>query len=502
MVGSYEESILRGRMSTVPSKPLNFVAQIGVLGLGNCKPNLRCPAHVSVPFPAVFYSYGTANVGRMPSLEDGPSPYVGLIDIENALGKPNEGKEDRRKRRSATPSASYAPFQDCDMIDIESQATQTLSELELRKREKKKRRSASPKAPPGGSYRIPQKGQLQIVIKNPNKTAVKLFLVPYDLQGMEPGTKTFIRQRSYSTGPIIDMPLGSRPESPASGLQGSGTSWTEPADRPTLRYLIHLHICCPSRGRFYLYKSIRVVFANRVPDGKEKLRNEIQLPEPRYSTYKHDRDSNVGPTSSAHASGMSDLNAAKALRRRSAGFGMGAAGLDALDGIGMHDEPATFSGNDPYSYSRTSPSAPIQPIPFNLVRHSKIRPAPTGQSENMELDLASRSVAALTSRIRTPPPALPSASMATSARPPNALTSPPASSVFFSGSWKSSSTGSSNSGAYGKLSKGDVGYGGNAFSGTGSDGSEAGEGLLAKRLRGLDVQRHLTGPGEQGMPDE
>ncbi|CRK38422.1 hypothetical protein BN1723_015326 [Verticillium longisporum] len=34
MVGSYEESILRGRMSTNPSKPLDFLAQIGVLGLG------------------------------------------------------------------------------------------------------------------------------------------------------------------------------------------------------------------------------------------------------------------------------------------------------------------------------------------------------------------------------------------------------------------------------------------------------------------------------------
>ena len=37
MVGSYEQSILRGRMSTTPSRPLDFVAQIGVLGKGKCK---------------------------------------------------------------------------------------------------------------------------------------------------------------------------------------------------------------------------------------------------------------------------------------------------------------------------------------------------------------------------------------------------------------------------------------------------------------------------------
>src|SRR5204863_8845212 len=133
----------------------------------------------------------------------------------------------------------------------------------------------SPKTPPGGSYRIPQKGQLQIVIKNPNKTAVKLFLVPYDLKDMEPGTKTFIRQRSYSTGPVIEMPIASSPSSGPGVSQKSPLKLDNANDRPTLRYLIHLHICCPSRGRYYLYKSIRVVFANRVPDGKEKLINEI-----------------------------------------------------------------------------------------------------------------------------------------------------------------------------------------------------------------------------------
>lgn len=35
-----------------------------------------------------------------------------------------------------------------------------------------------------------------------------------------------------------------------------------------------------------MYDNIRVVFANRVPDGKEKLRNETQLPHPKYSPYK------------------------------------------------------------------------------------------------------------------------------------------------------------------------------------------------------------------------
>ena len=134
------------------------------------------------------------------------------------------------------------------------------------------------------------------MIKNPNKTAVKLFLVPYDLSDMEPGQKTFIRQRSYSAGPIVDMPLTSRSNLGTDRPEASLPTSEDPNERPTLRYLLHLHICCPAKGRYFLYKSIRVVFANRVPDGKERLRNEIQLPDPRYSAYKPARDSNIGPT--------------------------------------------------------------------------------------------------------------------------------------------------------------------------------------------------------------
>ncbi|KAF2279221.1 uncharacterized protein EI97DRAFT_498738 [Westerdykella ornata] len=315
MVGSYEESILRGRMSTTPSRPLNFVARIGVLGKGQCKPSLRCPPHVTVPFPAVFYSYGGGN-SRI--ADNSPSPYVGLIDLENTLPNPEDGQESKRKRRHTIPQ----PMAD----EVEQPGTDcqgpTLSNDGVRRREKHKRRSNSPRAPPGGSYRIPQQGQLQIIIQNPNKTAVKLFLVPYDLSDMEPGQKTFIRQRSYSAGPIIDMPLANRKNLGTDRPEAALTGSEDPNDRPILRYLIHLHICCPSKGRFYLYKSIRVVFANRVPDDKEKLRNEIQLPYPKYSTYKPQRDTLAANTASMASAQViaESVIAEKARRRRSAGF--------------------------------------------------------------------------------------------------------------------------------------------------------------------------------------
>lgn len=307
MVGSYEESILRGRMSTTPSKPLDFLAQIGVLGLGdNCKSSLRCPAHVTLPFPAVFYSYASTPHGRSPGAsDDGPSPYVGQIDLENGLSSPDESRARRRShQRSGSAAAaarrrrdgSVGATTDVDMsgVDISGATTTGAEEADSRRMANKQTRrhrgsTSSPKAPPGGSYRIPEKGQIQIIIKNQNKTAVKLFLVPYDLAGMEPCTKTFIRQRSYSGGAAATDDGGS------GGLGAAAED-----DKPVLRYLVHLHICCPARGRYYLYKSVRVVFANRVPDGKEKLRNEITLPEPRWTPYKAVRQMQHAPSAHAH----------------------------------------------------------------------------------------------------------------------------------------------------------------------------------------------------------
>ncbi|KUL88631.1 hypothetical protein ZTR_05090 [Talaromyces verruculosus] len=329
MVGSYEESILRGRMSTTPSQPLDFTAQIGVLGRGKCKPNLRCPPHITVPFPAVFYSYPTSGPGRTIS-DDSPSPYVGLIELQNA--QPRDSLSEKKRSRvqyDNSGSSTPIPSPDCG---------------ERQRREKRSTRSEAAKAPPGGSYRIPQRGQLQIVIKNPNKTAVKLFLVPYDLDDMEPGTKTFIRQRSYSAGPIIDMPLTARKNLGTDRPEASLNPTSDPKDKPTLRYLIHLNICCPSKGRFYLHSTIRVVFANRVPDGKEKLRNEIQHPEPRYSPYKPAKDS-------SNTSGNISAND-RSHRRRSAGIGFGDSHF--FDDKFYPDSPASSNHNQ------------VQPVPFRL----------------------------------------------------------------------------------------------------------------------------------------
>jgi Domain of unknown function (DUF4210)/Chromosome segregation during meiosis len=342
MVGSYEESILRGRMSTTPSKPLDFTAKIGVLGKGKCKPNLRYPPHVTVPFPAVFYSYPTSGAGRSIA-DDSPSPYVGLIDLENSLPRVDGSSGSNRNRN---PKTSDLPGNNNSSTPIPSSDFN-----EYHKRERRSGRADVLKAPPGGAYRIPQRGQLQIVIKNPNKTAVKLFLVPYDLDDMQPGTKTFIRQRSYSAGPIIDMPLTARKNLGTDRPEASLNPTNDPKDKPTLRYLIHLNICCPSKGRFFLHSTIRVVFANRVPDGKEKLRNEIQYPEPRYSPYKPLKET---ANTAVHRS-ASD----KHYRRHSAGIG--------FTGNQLFDEKASSHSSTPYpQHSPLSSKMQVTPVPFKL----------------------------------------------------------------------------------------------------------------------------------------
>jgi Domain of unknown function (DUF4210)/Chromosome segregation during meiosis len=453
MVGSFEESILRGRMSTAPSKPLDFVAQIGVLGRGDCKTNLRCPAHVTVPFPAVFYNY--PSVGNRSFSDDSPSPYVGTIDLEHSL-KPLEAKKIRR--RPASPTLSVETL----MKDVTApENTHIGLAIDRKKRERHSRRSSSPKGPLGGCYRVPQHGQLQIVIKNPNKTAVKLYLVPYSLEGMESGTKTFVRQRSFSAGPILEKPLTDNPQAILPDrLQ----------HKSILRYLIHLKFCCPTKGKYYLYDNIRVVFANRVPDGKETLRNEVQLPEPRYSCYRPGRESSMG-------SAGAKLAAEKASRRRSSGFGLASAGFEAMDGL-------DFTG-----LANTLPVGTVAPpasaaIPFHLSPRSNAQdrtvpqPASEGRSNNdapmgvVPLGLSSRPVADATAIDLE----MPASRERTASPKPGfvASTSTRASPIPFAG----------------------FGLGAHGFSGSqplsrtlSPPPAECGEGLLARELRSIDAQK-------------
>ncbi|KAJ3253179.1 hypothetical protein HK103_000820 [Boothiomyces macroporosus] len=179
-IGSYEESILIGRLSTSPSKPIQFVADIGVLAMGKCKPSLKCPPHAVINFPAFFYD-----------IQDNfATPYVGNIELKDSAG-----------------------------------------------------------------YRLPLKGQLQIMIKNPNCTAIKVFLIPYDFKDMPACSKTFIRQKSYAI---------------------SKSAQVSP-DR--LRFAIHLNFQMTLKSRLYLHSNIRVVFSPRPIETDESLKIVYQGPQ-------------------------------------------------------------------------------------------------------------------------------------------------------------------------------------------------------------------------------
>ena len=271
---------------------------------------------------------------------------------------------------------------------------------------------------------------------------------------MEPGTKTFVRQRLYSAGPIIESSLASK----------TVLRMGSPLDankKSTLRYLIHLNMCCPSKGRFYLYQHIRVVFANRVPDNKEQLRTESQVPEPRYSPWK--------PISLSRqpSSAGAKLTAEKAFRRRSSGFGFDEALVEPWS-------PDTFTGGSTFPFYSGEAAPPVPPIPFNLParKHPPTSENNHNESDAMDVDTSRPST---NSDMQSPRDKLNHQ-------------------IYLQNSASFLSNSSHGITDYEKLNRGDSGYGG-VFGRPSTP--EPGEGLLARRLKSLGVQRDVMTEGSE-----
>ena len=107
-----------------------------------------------------------------------------------------------------------------------------------------------------GRYRVPAQGLVQLMITNPQKTGVKVFVVKYDFRKMPAKTTTFLRQRTFVE---IDSPHGR-------------------AQRTKLFYAVHLRFLCTKAGRIYLHKEIRVVFSHRAPDMSDKVKTITEGP--------------------------------------------------------------------------------------------------------------------------------------------------------------------------------------------------------------------------------
>ncbi|KAK9462036.1 uncharacterized protein V1516DRAFT_286442 [Lipomyces oligophaga] len=220
LIGSYEESLLSGRTSAPGSRPaVTFKARIGVLGTGSkCPESLKCPKHLNLEFEAVYYNWHDSPSG--PSMEHHESPYVGVLDLEEYYRNKRISHSNRRRERAAKEKC------------LDRNAFDFVSDSE----------NADDRNRTSPGYRIPRQGQIQIVISNPNRTAIKLFLIPYDLRNMPPHTRTFIRQKT-----------------------GVALSEQHPT-KYAFRQAIHLHVVCTSAGRFYLTRTVRMVFENRALD--------------------------------------------------------------------------------------------------------------------------------------------------------------------------------------------------------------------------------------------
>lgn len=137
---------------------------------------------------------------------------------------------------------------------------------------------------PKGLYRLPDKGVVQVVIKNPEKTGIKVFIVPYDFQDMPNRTKTFLRQRTVAEQ-TPEPVLG---PCPAAMLRcrSPPVSKSRPAARRTLQYAIHLQFLKCKKGKLYLCKDVRVIFSHRAPDSSQKVLTTSEGPSPKYTPWR------------------------------------------------------------------------------------------------------------------------------------------------------------------------------------------------------------------------
>ncbi|KAG6444310.1 uncharacterized protein LOC115456454 isoform X2 [Manduca sexta] len=95
-----------------------------------------------------------------------------------------------------------------------------------------------------GGYRVSRSGTVQVSLFNPHGTLVKMFVVLYDLRGMPPLARTFLRQRT------LYLPPGAAPPPPHTRHK-----W--------LRYLIHLRFMTSKSGKLYLHTDIRILVSRK-----------------------------------------------------------------------------------------------------------------------------------------------------------------------------------------------------------------------------------------------
>lgn len=179
-------------------------------------------------------------------------------------------------------------------------------------------------------YRVPPKGQVQVMIKNANQTAVKVFLVPYDMTDMPSGTKTVLRQRTYLLPSAGDIDPAADPKPTAGTFQSAvQLQFCSPPVPSRRRSSLSPATAIKHSPKVYLHKTIRVVFYPTALDSTQKFRTSTDYPmetttAPSSPTPAASPSSSPSPASGRYASyaGPEEawLKARKARARREAGL--------------------------------------------------------------------------------------------------------------------------------------------------------------------------------------
>eukprot|EP00730_Choanoeca_flexa_P000051 TRINITY_DN10020_c0_g2_i2.p1 TRINITY_DN10020_c0_g2~~TRINITY_DN10020_c0_g2_i2.p1 ORF type:complete len:565 (+),score=74.24 TRINITY_DN10020_c0_g2_i2:134-1828(+) len=106
-----------------------------------------------------------------------------------------------------------------------------------------------------GKLRVPKRGQLQLVVFNPEQTGVKVFVVPYNLSTMPANHRTRLRQRTHVLA----------------NLHQSAT---------TLLYALHVQLQTDRKGRLFLVDEIKMVLASRPPHDQDSIKTETTVLDP------------------------------------------------------------------------------------------------------------------------------------------------------------------------------------------------------------------------------
>ncbi|KAK3278584.1 hypothetical protein CYMTET_13489 [Cymbomonas tetramitiformis] len=137
-------------------------------------------------------------------------------------------------------------------------------------------------------YRVPKKGQLQLVLSNPEGTPVHTFLASYDLEHLRPRSKTFLRQKTTAFPKQAKQMTIEDDGFLETQRMLKCTEVGKKVKSGSLRYAMQVRFAClpvkrsskvdagngledADESRLYIYDCIRVIFAHQQADNDSEF---------------------------------------------------------------------------------------------------------------------------------------------------------------------------------------------------------------------------------------